>query len=146
MSAMSLPPLVPPFNYALVEEGLHRGAYPTLKNFRFLRRLRLSTIISLTPEEPNVDLVEFCTAEDISLKHISVEKFQESVTITAPMIAKVINLLVSTASLPVYIHCLDGANNTSLVIAVLRKLQNWKTSAIFAEFSRFLNISHALML
>ncbi len=32
--------LIPPFRYAIVEEGVFRGAYPTEKNFRFLRRYR----------------------------------------------------------------------------------------------------------
>ena len=30
--------LITPFRYAIVEEGLYRGAYPTPRNFRFLKR------------------------------------------------------------------------------------------------------------
>jgi tyrosine-protein phosphatase OCA6 len=30
--------LLPPHRFSCVELGLFRGAYPTLKNFRFLRR------------------------------------------------------------------------------------------------------------
>jgi hypothetical protein len=39
---------------------VYRGAYPTLKNFHFLSRLRLRSIISLTPESPSADLKYFC--------------------------------------------------------------------------------------
>ena len=53
---------VPPFRFGFVDEGLSRGAYPTLRNFRYLARLRLSTIISLVPEQPNNDLVDYANA------------------------------------------------------------------------------------
>lgn len=54
-----------------------RGAYPTIKNFRFLRRLHLKTIASLTPEtEPNRDLRDFCQDEGIVMRQFFVKKFQ----------------------------------------------------------------------
>ena len=52
--------LFPPLRYSLVEEGISRGAYPTLRNFRFLRRLGLKTLVSLTPDEPTGDLMQWC--------------------------------------------------------------------------------------
>ena len=52
--------LCPPLRYSLVEEGISRGAYPTLRNFRFLRRLGLKTLVSLTPDEPTGDLMQWC--------------------------------------------------------------------------------------
>ncbi|KAI8612413.1 tyrosine phosphatase family-domain-containing protein [Chytriomyces sp. MP71] len=39
-------------NHAGASEGLTRGAYPLPRNVRFLIRLRLRTILSLTPEVP----------------------------------------------------------------------------------------------
>ena len=30
--------LIPPLRFAMVETSVFRGAYPTLKNYRFLRR------------------------------------------------------------------------------------------------------------
>jgi len=30
--------LIPPFRFAIVEEGLFRGGYPNVKNFQFLQR------------------------------------------------------------------------------------------------------------
>ena len=49
---MALPPLVPPLRFSQVEEGVYRGAYPSLINQRFLTRLGLRTIVSLLPEPP----------------------------------------------------------------------------------------------
>ena len=45
--------LVPPENFALVERGLYRGAFPKPKNFAFLRTLGLRTILSLKLEKTN---------------------------------------------------------------------------------------------
>jgi tyrosine-protein phosphatase OCA6 len=69
--------LIPPFRYAIVEDSFFRGAYPTIKNFRFMRRLHLKTIISLTPEtHPNRDMREFCEHEGITVHNFYVDKFQ----------------------------------------------------------------------
>jgi tyrosine-protein phosphatase OCA6 len=46
----SSPLLVPPFRFAAVENGVYRGAYPTLRNLRFLQRLRLATVVCISPE------------------------------------------------------------------------------------------------
>ena len=102
-----------------------------------LRRLRLATIISLTPEEPNADLAEFCRAEGIVSRHVAVEKHGESVACTAATIAKVLKVVCARSAHPVYLHCLDGTNNTALVVACLRKLQNWAPVGWLAEFARF---------
>lgn len=42
---------------------------------------------------------------------------------------------------PLYLHCLDGADVTGLVVACLRKLQLWSTSSAMGEFSRYLHAS-----
>ena len=57
---MALPPLVPPLRFSQVEEGVYRGAYPSLINQRFLTRLGLRTIVSLLPEPPADDLLQWC--------------------------------------------------------------------------------------
>ena len=86
-------PLVPPFSFAAVEEGVYRGAYPTLKNFRFMRRLRLTSLVSLVPEAPTADLAEFCSHERISLHHFPVDQMQESVTFEPEQVAKILKVL-----------------------------------------------------
>jgi hypothetical protein len=53
--ATSLPLLLPPYHLSLVlsspksSESIYRGSYPHARNLRFLRRLQLRTIVSLTP-------------------------------------------------------------------------------------------------
>lgn len=38
---------------------------------------------------------------------------------------------------PIYVHCLDGRNVTSLVMMCLRKLQNWNQKMIIKEAERY---------
>jgi len=137
MSDFSTPKLIPPFRYAIVEEGVFRGAYPTEKNFRFLRRLKLKTIISLTPKRPSKVIVGFSEQEGIVLKHFHVPKFKDDVPISSSQMVQLLQLIIDPNNLPVYIHCLDGSDITGLVIMCLRKLQNYNLSVIFTEFSRF---------
>jgi tyrosine-protein phosphatase OCA6 len=46
-------------------------------------------------------------------------------------------MLINRVHQPIYIHCLNGSEVTSLVISCLRKLQCWAISSIMAEFGRF---------
>lgn len=66
--------LVPPIRFCYVNPGLSRGAYPTLRNFRFLSRLQLKTIISITPEPPIPDLVLFAEMAGIKLLHVPISR------------------------------------------------------------------------
>jgi tyrosine-protein phosphatase OCA6 len=84
--------LIPPFRFATVESEFYRGAYPTLKNFRFLRRLNLACIVSLIPESPNADLKAFCEDEKISNVHFKVKKYNEEVNITPEEVASILEV------------------------------------------------------
>jgi hypothetical protein len=64
--------LIPPVRFGHVNPGVTRGAYPTLRNFRFLSRLQLKTIVSLTPEPPIADLVLFAEMAGIKLVHFPI--------------------------------------------------------------------------
>jgi tyrosine-protein phosphatase OCA6 len=131
--------LIPPFRYAIVEDSFFRGAYPTIKNFRFLRRLHLKTLVSLTPEaHPNRDMKEFCEHEGITVHNFFVDKFQgDGVTLTNAKVIQVLQIIIRPENLPVYVHCLDGTHVTGVVVMCFRKLQSWNLSTSTAEFCQF---------
>lgn len=135
----TLPPLIPPFRHILVERGLYRGAHPSLKNMRFMRRLRLRTIISLIPEPdgPSRDLVEYCEQERIRLMWHQLDKYNDGFAHTPPLVAAVLAVLIDPRNHPLFIHCRDGSHNTGLVIMCLRRLQNWSLPAAYDEFVRY---------
>lgn len=135
-----LPPpldLVPPYRFALVEEGLYRGAYPVLRNFPFLQTLRLRTIVQLTPEEPTFDLSRFAFAHGIKILHIQAERFKGEAQLLPEDFGTALQTLINADKQPVYLHCLDGRQVTGLVVMALRKLQHWDIAANHAEYCRY---------
>ncbi len=74
--------LFPPLHFAHVEYNVHRSAYPTLINYRFLKRLELKRIISIGPEKaPLQDLAEMCSKDGIDLLHLEAEKVRYTASI-----------------------------------------------------------------
>lgn len=135
-----LPPLIPPFRFCMVEDGVYRGAHPSLKNMRYLRRLQLRTIISLVPDPsgPTRDLVDYCNCERIRHRWEFLEKYDDDkFSHTPQLVASLISDIVDIRNHPIYIHCRDGAHNTGLVIMCLRRLQNWALPTIYNEFRRY---------
>lgn len=130
--------LIPPFRFNIVELLVYRGSYPTLKNFRFLKRLKLKTIVSITPESPSSDVLEFCQEEGITHYQFLAEKYSsDNVTVSPAIASQIVHILIDQSKFPIYIHCLDGSNVTGIVIMILRKLQNWTKVATISEFCRF---------
>lgn len=66
-----------PLRFGRVTRGsravcVFRGAYPTLPHFRWLKSLKLRTILSLTPEPPSADIVRFGGLFNVNIIHIPV--------------------------------------------------------------------------
>lgn len=134
-----LPPLYPPFRFGVVEEEVYRGAYPRDKNFQFLKRLNLKTVLSLIPEQPTEGLVKFCFENGINNLWIPVSKPKENVPLSYSKIIRCLQVLMHIENSPVYIHCLDGTVVTGMVVACLRKLQLWPVSMAMTEYLRFIS-------
>ncbi|CAM9141010.1 unnamed protein product [Phaeothamnion confervicola] len=136
--------VIPPFRHWRIEADVHRSAHPTLLNYRFLARLRLKTMISLTPEPPIADMVNFCKDGAMQLEHFTVARCrdEEPLTISPQQasftyaVAQVLSILIVPSRLPALVHGLDGLVITGVVAACLRKLQCWNHQALVAEFCR----------
>ena len=131
--------LFPPFRYALVEAHVHRGAYPKPRNIPFLQSLHLKTLLSLTPEPLDPNRLWTNTNDSRpTLLHLRTEKPKESIPLSFPRVLQVLQILTEPANHPLYIHCLDGASVTGMVIMALRKLQAWSPLCYTSEACRFL--------
>ena len=84
--------LIPPFRYGVVNPSLYRGAYPTLRNFRFLTRLRLKTIISMTPEPPNLDLKLFADTLGAQIIHFPISRNSDASDELKATMMKIVNV------------------------------------------------------
>lgn len=51
--------LLAPENFAMVETGVYRSAFPRSKNIPFLRSLRLRAVVALIPEDYPVHMTDF---------------------------------------------------------------------------------------
>ncbi|KNE60843.1 hypothetical protein AMAG_06609 [Allomyces macrogynus ATCC 38327] len=133
--------VVPPFRFALVEDGLYRGSYPRARNLPFLvANLRIRTVVSLTPDPLLPDTLATFHAAGVTCIHHHVAKPKEG---TAPMTPPALLHLLVHAVLdptlaPLYIHCLDGQIVTGAAIMALRKLQGWAMPSIYSEHARFI--------
>lgn len=137
--------LVPTLRYSQVQPGLYRGAYPRLINFAFLKSLDIKTIVSLIPKaitrELDPHLHEFAQSHGISLVHIECAQSgkgkKRGVPLSYAAVLEALKIMIHTNNAPVYIHCLNGGQVTSLVVACLRRLQFWSSISIFNEFINF---------
>jgi hypothetical protein len=129
--------MIIPFRFHILENAISVGGYPSLKNYRFMKRLALKTIIALLPEEPVLDLVEFCSSEEIQLVVYKSKYYKENVCLTVQQVNEIIEKLIDCRNFPIYMFCLNGCNVTHQIVMCLRKLQNWSMSSIKSEALRF---------
>jgi len=72
------PTLIPPLNFAMVVPGIYRSGFPNKKNFGFLEKLGIKTIVCLyTDKDYPEDHMEFVQNHNISLKPFDMEENKE---------------------------------------------------------------------
>lgn len=71
--------VVPPINFALVAPGIYRSGHPNKKNFSFLRRLGLKTVVYVEgTDEYRKDSKEFVEQEGMQLVRCDLSKEEVS--------------------------------------------------------------------
>ncbi|XP_076952210.1 inositol diphosphatase DSP3-like [Bidens hawaiensis] len=128
-------PLVPPVNFANVEDRVYRSGFPQPSNFAFLKTLQLRSIIYLCPEPYPKENLEFLKANNIRLYQFAIDGTKElSQDILRNFITETLKLLIDVRIHPVLIHCKQGKHRTGCVVGSLRKLQNWCLSSVLDEY------------
>ncbi|WLF79384.1 protein-tyrosine-phosphatase [Lodderomyces elongisporus] len=136
---------IPPLRFNSIQSNLYRGAYPRSPNFPFLETLHLKTIISLVPDpitpETDSTFYNWATTQNIQLIHIECASGGKGKKRATPLdyssAIHILNIIVHAPNHPIFIHCLNGGQITSLLVACLRKLQFWSAISIFNEFINF---------
>ncbi|XP_038694494.1 tyrosine-protein phosphatase DSP1 [Tripterygium wilfordii] len=130
--------LIPPLNFAMVDNGIFRSGFPDSANFAFLQTLGLRSIICLCPEPYPQANMEFLKAEGIRLFQFGIEGYKEPfVNIPEDTIREALKVVLDVKNHPVLIHCKRGKHRTGCLVGCLRKLQRWCLSSIFDEYQRF---------
>lgn len=130
--------LLPPLRFACVEGHIYRGGYPSHLNKRFLERLQLRSVLSVTPEPitlPGLEGVHFQHITSASEQTKSKKK--RSVTVSHETITQALDFILNPVNQPVFVHCMNGQQVTGLIIACIRRKQGWAMASILSEFERY---------
>ena len=138
--------LYPPLNFAYVENGFYRAAYPNQTNLGFLLTLNLKTIVIPEQDEFSAIIEEFSRENNISLIILTEKDIPRvprgsmqhtSTPLAEDMIIKTINIILDSSHYPLLVSCKDGRNFVGAIVGCVRKLQKWSLISIFEEFRRF---------
>ncbi|KAJ3031369.1 hypothetical protein HDV00_008369 [Rhizophlyctis rosea] len=69
--------LVPPLNFAMVAPGVYRSGYPNKKNFPFLQKLGLKSIMYLCEDDYSTDNLTFLAENGIKIFHLKISGNKE---------------------------------------------------------------------
>jgi len=132
------PTLIPPLNFAMLVPGIYRSGFPNKKNFGFLEKLGIKTIVCLyTDKDYPEDHMEFVQNHNISLKTFDMEENKEPFNgINEENFHKALRE-VQFGQKPLLIHCSKGTHRTGCLVGCLRKIHNWSMTSIFDEYRRF---------
>ena len=136
--------LIPPLNFAMVSKGVYRSGYPNKKNFAFLRKLGLRSILYLSPEKHadhqiGLECLDFIKEHGVRLFHCGIRGHKEPFGSTPDAVVNAaLRHVLDRRNHPILVHCDKGKHRTGCLIGCLRKLQRWSLASIFDEYSRFL--------
>ncbi|KAJ4752013.1 Phosphotyrosine protein phosphatases superfamily protein [Rhynchospora pubera] len=129
--------LVPPFNFAMVDEGIYRSGFPTEENFDFLETLNLRSVVYMCPEPYPEENFKFLKAHGIKLFQFGIDGSKDPlVKIPKDAITGALKILLDVRNQPVLIHCKRGKHRTGTLVGCFRKLRYWCLSSIFEEYHR----------
>ncbi|RKP09958.1 protein-tyrosine phosphatase, partial [Thamnocephalis sphaerospora] len=127
-----------PENFALVSPFIYRSSFPKRRNFSFLKRLGLKSILTLILEEYPEQNQKFMAESGIRLFQFGVAGNKEPfVDIPEDVICAALAVLLDRRNHPILIHCNKGKHRTGCLIGCLRKLQHWSHTSIFDEYRRY---------
>ncbi|RIB08478.1 protein-tyrosine phosphatase [Gigaspora rosea] len=130
--------MVPPLNFAMVAPGVYRSGHPNRKNFPFLKKLKLKSIMYLSSDEFHEELSQFVKDQNIQVFHYKIDGNKEPfIEIEQKEISNALVKVLDIRNHPVLIHCNKGKHRIGCLVGCLRKLQKWSLTSIFHEYRRF---------
>ena len=107
----------PPENFAMVWKGVYRSGYPTKKNFSFLERLGLRSVVFLCPEEYPETHLAFYAQQGIQLLQFgSTGNKQPFDDIPEHVFRAALRAVLAPSNQPLLIHCNQGKHRTGCLV------------------------------
>ncbi|KAJ2852039.1 tyrosine-protein phosphatase siw14 [Coemansia brasiliensis] len=130
--------LNPPENFAMVCPYIYRSGMPKKRNFMFLKKLKLKSILTLILEEYPLQNQKFLEQHGIKLFQFGVAGNKEPFAdIPEDVMCQALLVLMDKRNHPILIHCNKGKHRTGCLVGCLRKLQEWTNTSIFDEYRRY---------
>ncbi|KAL0234733.1 hypothetical protein PCE1_001769 [Barthelona sp. PCE] len=127
----------PPPNYTMVEEGIYRSGYFMQRNFSFLRRLKLKSVLFLCQEPYSSINSAYLEEEGIQLLQVKIESTKGPfTTMSSDKFRTAVSLLLDKRNHPILVHCNKGKHRSGCLIACLRKIQGWAIASLLEEYRR----------
>lgn len=123
-------------NFGRINAGLYRGGQPSDEQFKELAALGIKTVVSLRSgkltaslERQVVERLGMCFVH-FPFTYFNIPRENE--------IESLFDLLEDTSKLPIFVHCLHGADRTGLMIALYRiQRMNWNLTGAYNEMKSF---------
>ncbi len=120
-------------NFQKVSDHVYRGAQPSDEGFRSLAKLGIATVVDLQPYGDERALAEEKAVKADGMQYINLGMHGME-TPSDATVAKVLAILESTQSGPVFVHCHRGADRTGGIIAVYRiEHDHWDNAKALKE-------------
>ncbi|RSH79314.1 uncharacterized protein EHS24_001354 [Apiotrichum porosum] len=140
VASLSPPPvLVPPINFALVAPGVYRSGHPNRRNFGFLARLGLKTVVYVEDgDEYRKDGADFVAQHGLTLHRFDLSDEEALFTPSGrARLYQALAVLLDTRNHPLLVHDDTGKAAVTLVCALVRCFQAWALTAVYAEGDMF---------
>ena len=130
--------VIPPLNFSMVDRGIYRSGFPNKKNFTFLERLGLRSILYLCHQEYPADVASWVKAKNLQLFVCPIDGNKEPFILIDPTaMAHALRFIADPKNRPILVHCTKGTHRTGCIIGCYRKSQHWSLTSIFDEYCRF---------
>ncbi|PKI82343.1 protein-tyrosine-phosphatase [Malassezia vespertilionis] len=130
--------VVPPLNFDMVAPGVYRSGHPNERNFGFLKRLQLRSIVYLASDEYRPNVLQWAKREGLRIFHHRVNMNKEPFTeMDEGEVASALVHVLDQRHLPVLVHCNKGKYRVGCLVGCVRRLQGWSHINILEEYARF---------
>ncbi|KPA84625.1 hypothetical protein ABB37_01147 [Leptomonas pyrrhocoris] len=155
--------LVPPLNFATVEEGVFRSAYPTEANVPYLRHIGIRNVVllsietlpgpvkrSLGAEVAGKAATGYATRGPIRVIDVAdmctwrVDGMNSGDDFSRRDVVRALDFAVDRHWHPVLFACPLGELQTSVLVGCMRRYQHWSLASIFSECELFTRVCRNL--
>lgn len=125
----------PPENFALLEPGIYRSSFPMKRNFSFMRRLKLKSILTLILEDYPQANSDFNKENGITLLRFGLEGNKEPFrSMPLDTTTEALKAVIDPRNHPIMIHCNEGKHRTGCIVGLLRRARGWAISSVLDEY------------